>query len=79
MSDKKIPSRNQFQLTGICVIATLLVLGICWSKYGRNIIHFWHQYRIRFEILAVIIGLWAVVMIALKLLGKVRRWRAERR
>lgn len=78
MSDKKSPEQNQFQLTGICVIATLLVLGICWSKYGHKAIHFWHQYRTRFEILAVIIGLWAVVMIVLKLWEKYVDWRSER-
>jgi type IV secretory pathway TraG/TraD family ATPase VirD4 len=78
MSDKKNSGQDQFQLTALCAFAGLILIGIFWSKYGYRLGLFWHHYRTRFLIFAVIITVWAVVLIGLKIWEKYVNWRAER-
>jgi type IV secretory pathway TraG/TraD family ATPase VirD4 len=78
MSEKKTPGQDQFQLTALCAFAALIVIGIFWSKYGYRLVLFWHHYRARFIILAVLMGVWAIVLFSLKLWEKYVDWKAER-
>ena len=70
MNDNENSAQSQYQLTQICAIAAALLLGIFWMKHGHRLVALWHLYRTRIFILAIVLGLWAIAMLALKIWEK---------